>query len=134
MTKQKTMKKSTKVIYYVVTAIITLGFLPAAGMYIFNHEEVSTVFAGLGMPVGLIYPLAAAKLLGLIAIWTNKSRLLKELAYAGFAIDLCAASAAHYFAGDAIDAVISPLVMLVFVSLSFIYHRKVFVQGSQAAA
>ena len=54
-------------------------------------------FVALGYPTYIIYPLAIAKILGLLAIWTRKSNLLKEWAYAGFFYDTLLAFTAHYF-------------------------------------
>jgi len=123
------MNKKNRIIYYTVTGLFTVHMLMTVGVYFFNNAMVSEVFEGLGFPAGLVYPLAIAKLLGLVAIWTNKSRLLKELAYAGFAIDLILAAGAHGMAGEGAVGIIPPLVALVFASVSFIYHRKLFVTG-----
>jgi hypothetical protein len=121
------MKMSDKIIYYAVTGLFTAHMLFTVVMYFLNHDMVSDVFANLGFPGGLVYPLAIVKLLGLVAIWANKSRLLKELAYAGFAIDFIIAAAAHMIAGD--GQMVAPIVALIIVSISFIYHRKLFVTG-----
>lgn len=94
------MKNRDQLIYRIVTGLFTAHMLLTVAMYIFNYEMVSGVFASLGFPAGLIYPLAIAKVLGLIAIWASPSRLLKELAYLGFAIDFVMASIAHGMAGD----------------------------------
>lgn len=94
------MMKKFKIAYLVSTGIITAFMLMSAGMYFFNHAEVSKVFATLGYPTYIIYPLAIAKLLGLVAIWTNKSKSLKEWAYAGFFFDFVLAFFAHYMISD----------------------------------
>ena len=121
------MKKSTKIIYYVFTGLYTLGMVPSILMYFFNTAEVSKTFVKLGFPAGLIIPLGIAKLLGVIAIWGIKSRVIKELAYAGFAVDLCLASISHVLAKDELSFAITPLVFLVILIVSFVYHRKLFV-------
>ncbi|MEM7371933.1 MAG: DoxX family protein [Bacteroidota bacterium] len=121
------MKKTDKIIYYVVTGLFSAHMLMTVGMYVFNYEMVSGVFGKLGFPAALIYPLAIAKVLGLLAIWTNRSRLLKELAYAGFAIDLVFAAVAHSIADD--GGVLPPILILIMVGISFFYHRRLF--GSQ---
>jgi hypothetical protein len=69
-------------------------------MYIFDYDMVSEFFGGLGYPTSLIYPLAIAKILGLVAIWTNKIKLLKEWAYAGFFFDTVLAMTSHLLAED----------------------------------
>ena len=119
------MEKRNRIIYYAVTGVFTAHMLMTVAFYVFNYEMVSEMFASLGFPAGLIYPLAIAKVLGLIAIWTNKSRLLKELAYAGFALDFIMAAGSHAMAGD--GGVIAPIVALILAAISFIYHRKLFV-------
>lgn len=122
------MEKRNRIVYYVVTGLFTMHMLLSVGMYLFNTAMVSEMFASLGFPAGLVYPLAIVKILGLLAIWTNKSRLLKELAYAGFAIDFIMAAAAHAFAGD--GGMVAPIIALVVVSISFVFHRKVFVKAA----
>lgn len=123
------MEKRDRIIYYAVTGLFTAHMLMTVGVYIFNHEMVSEMFASLGFPSGLIYPLAIAKVLGLVAIWTNKSRLLKELAYAGFALDFIMAAGSHAMAGD--GGAIAPIVALIIAGISFYYHRKLFVTEKQ---
>lgn len=45
-------------------------------------------------------PLAIAKILGLVAIWVNKSKLLRKWAYAGFFFNLLLAFVAHVAISD----------------------------------
>lgn len=92
--------KKHKVTYYGSTGFMTLLMLGSAGMYLFNHEEVVKTFEALGYPAYLVYPLAAAKLLGLLAIWTDFSSFLRNLAYAGFFYDFVLAALAHLMTGD----------------------------------
>ena len=89
-----------KIIYWISTGMLTLMMLMSAGMYIFNHEEVSAMFTGFGYPTYIIYPLATAKILGLIAIWGKPFNSLKEWAYAGFFFDFLLAVGAHLGIGD----------------------------------
>lgn len=92
--------KTNKIIYYGATGLLTLLMIFSAGMYFFNHAAIAEVFVRLGYPAYIIYPLAAAKILGLIAIWSNYSRDLKQWAYAGFFYDFLLALAAHVNAKD----------------------------------
>lgn len=84
-----------KIIFYVSTGLLSLMMVGSAGMNFFNHAEVAKVFTELGFPTYIIYPLGIAKLLGLAAIWTNASRILKEWAYAGFFFNFLLALSAH---------------------------------------
>ena len=78
------MEKRNKIIYWIATGLISVMMLMSAGMYIFDHNTVSEVFTTLGYPTYIIYPLAIAKILGIIVILVNKWDFLKGLAYAGF--------------------------------------------------
>ncbi|MEM9051233.1 MAG: DoxX family protein [Bacteroidota bacterium] len=93
-------EKRAKLIYYISTGLLTALTAFSAGMYFVNYEHVSEEFVKLGFPVYIIYPLAILKILGLVAIWTKKSRTLKEWAYAGFFFDFLLAGSAHLYAGD----------------------------------
>lgn len=118
--------KTNKIIYWASTGLITLLMLLSVGMYIFNHEMVSETFTKLGYPTYLIYPLAIAKILGLIAIWTKKSKLLKEWAYAGFFFDFVLAALAHIMINDGEFA--PALVAIVLLIVSYIYEGKTYTQ------
>jgi len=105
-----------KIVYYLSTGLLTLLMLFSAQMYFFNYEMVQGFFTALGYPTYLIYPLAIAKILGLVAIWTRKSNLLKEWAYAGFFFDTVLAFFAHYFMDGAIPTLAAAGIILVLVS------------------
>ena len=78
-------------------------------------------FGTLGFPIYIVYYLGAAKLLGTIAILTNKVPLLRELAYAGFFYTYLLASSAHINAGD--GDFVPPLVALVLLATSYKFYR-----------
>lgn len=105
-----------KIIYFGATGLLTLMMLFSAGMYFFNHEQVAEIFGRLGYPLYIIYPLAVAKILGLIAIWTDYSKALKEWAYAGFFFDFVLALSAHLAVADGEWAVAAVALVLLFLS------------------
>lgn len=94
------MNNKNQLFYRISTGILTalMGF--SSLMYFVQNEMVSATFQNLGFPTWIIYPLAIAKILGLIAIWSNKSKLLKEWAYAGFAFNTLLAMGAHTSISD----------------------------------
>lgn len=116
--------KRDKIIYWVSTGLLSLHMLFSAGMYIFNHEQVSEIFTNLGFPTFIIYPLAFAKLLGILVIITRRNRALVEWAYAGFFFNFLLALSAHLNVSDGQFA--SALVALVFLFLSYTYQKKIF--------
>lgn len=88
-----------KIAYWIATAIMLAVFAFSAGMYITKFEMVQGFFSALDFPTWVVAPLAALKILGIIAIATNRSAFLTEWAYAGFFFDALLATGAHYFAG-----------------------------------
>lgn len=115
---------ATKIIYWIVTVLLCLMMLGSAGMYIFNHESIADIFRSLNYPTYIIYPLAVAKILGVIAILTDYSKTLKEWAYAGFFYDFVLAASAHYFAG--IPSPLMAVVALVLLIISYTLNKKVY--------
>ena len=116
------MKKSNLIIYWVVTALFSLSAVAGAITYFVMHDMTSDMFTSLGVPTAIIYPLAIAKILGVIAICFIKSPLLKKLAYLGFALDLVMAITAHLNAGD--GGFYGPIIPLALLVTSYIFYRK----------
>lgn len=85
-----------KLSYWITTTILTGIVLFSVYNYFFNYETILDYFQHFGYPGYLVYPLAVAKLFGLIAIWGNFSSFLKEWAYAGFFFNTLLAFFAHY--------------------------------------
>ncbi len=79
--------KTTKIIYWVTTGLLSTLFIMGALMYLFNYSRAEGFFVNLGFPTWIIYPLAILKILGAFSILSKKSLFLKELAYAGFLFD-----------------------------------------------
>jgi len=115
--------KQEKIIYYTTTGLLTVMMIMSVGMYLFNHEMMAETFTKLGYPSYIIYPLAGAKVLGLIAIWTNLSKTLKEWAYAGFFFDFILAISAHINIADGEH--IPAIIALVLLLTSYIYSKKI---------
>ena len=62
--------------------------------------------------------LGVAKLLGIAAILSGRSRVLKEWAYAGFTFDLLLAAYSHLLSGDGVRSVF-PLLMFAVMLVSY---------------
>jgi DoxX-like family len=116
--------KIDKVIYWVSTAIFCCIMLFSASMYFLKYEMIKGFFESMHYPTYIVYPLAMAKIMGVIAILTQKSTLLKEWAYAGFFFDALLATAAHLHAKDGGHLMaMSAMVMLI---ISRIYETNRF--------
>ena len=116
--------KRNKIIYWVATGLLSALMLMSIGMYFFNYAEVAATFEKLGYPSYIVYPLAVVKLLGIVAILTKKSDILKEWAYAGFFFDFVLAFFAHVNIGDGEQ--FGAVVALVLWTVSYTFDKIVF--------
>lgn len=110
--------------YYVSTGLLTLMLSLSVGMYIFKHAEIADVFVKLGYPAYLVYPLAIAKILGVLAIWSRKSLTLTYMAYAGFFYNFVLAFFAHVAIND--GEFFGALIAMVLLVSSYTTQRKHF--------
>jgi hypothetical protein len=105
-----------KILYWASTGLLSAMMLMSAGMYIGNHAEMVKGFVHLGYPAHLVYPLAIAKIAGVIALLVAKPRTLTLWAYAGFTYVFILAAMGHGYAGENVAA---PLVALALAMTSY---------------
>jgi len=89
-----------KIVYWIATGLLCLGYLAGGAMYIFAHDMVAEMFPKLGYPVYLTYLLPIVKILGPVAILSRYSLALSDLAYAGMFYHLLLAFSAHVTSGQ----------------------------------
>lgn len=118
--------KAARIGYYVALGLFTALMLFSVFNYVVNNETMQGAFTSLGFPTFLVYPLALAKLLGLVAIWTKASVVLKEWAYAGFFFNIVLAASAHLNAGD--GQATGAFVALVLLLTAYFLEKRVFPQ------
>ena len=105
--------KKMKIAHWIFTGLFSAMMLMSASMYIMNYEAMSTAFPAIGFPSWLVYPLAAAKFLGILMLITKFRSWLTEWAYAGFAFNLLLAIGAHIsIGGVGIGQVLIALLLL----------------------
>ena len=116
--------KITKILYWASTGLLSALLLMSAGMYVFNHAEIVTMFASFGYPVYIIYPLAFAKLGAVTVLLSQKQSTIKEWAYAALFFEFILAFFAHFMIGDGeqIGAVMAMVLLIV----SYLSGRKLF--------
>lgn len=114
--------KKFKIMYYASTGLLTLLTIAGVGRYVFDHDFVAEMFSSLGYPTYLVYPMAALKSLGLVAIWYRKNEFLKNLAYSGFFWNFSFGMFAHIAVQDGGFA--PAMVCLILLIVSFIGQRK----------
>jgi DoxX-like family len=87
--------------YWVALGLFTIMFAYSAIWSIVDPDGTKRATAKLGYPGYLgVYPLATAKLAGLAAILSRRSRTLTHFAFAGFLFDLLLALAGHIHTND----------------------------------
>jgi hypothetical protein len=121
--KIRIMKQRANIIYRTALVLLSLLMLMGSSMYFFNHEMVAATFLKLGFPTFIIYPLAIAKLSGVVVLWVSKSEALKQWAYAGFAFVFILATSAHSNINDGEFA--AALMALIFVATANVFERKI---------
>lgn len=117
------MMRRDKIIYWIFTALFGLSMLSGAALYFFDYTHAQAEFTGLDFPIYIIYPLAIAKILGVIGILQNKSETLKEWAYAGFFFNLLLAFSAHLVAND--GEAFGPVLVMGFMFVSYFFDEKI---------
>jgi hypothetical protein len=116
--------KTNKIIYWVATGFLSAFMLFSAYSYITN-PGMQAAFVHLGFPNYFRVELAVAKILGALALLTPMiPALIKQFAYAGFAITFTSAIVAHTSSGDPMSVAIMPVIALVILLISYLYYRK----------
>ncbi|WP_306640176.1 DoxX family protein [Sanyastnella coralliicola] len=92
--------KRDLLIYRIITALFTIFMMIGVVNYFAQTELIKGFWVALGFPTYLVIPLAIAKIVGLVTIWTNWSRIAREWAYAGFFFNLLLAMVAHLAISD----------------------------------
>ncbi|WP_027419790.1 DoxX family protein [Crocinitomix catalasitica] len=115
--------KRDKIIYYIATGVLSAIILFSASMYIFNHDAITVAFTTLGYPTYLIYPYAAAKIVGIIVLWNTKYMILKEWAYSAFFFAIILAFFAHIMIGDGGQS--GAILAFIALTVSYIFKRRI---------
>lgn len=113
--------KKNKIIYWLVTGSVTMGFLMSSLMYLTKSPALTQGFQTLNLPDYFIPLLGFAKLFGAIALINPWFPKLKEWAYAGFTFMLIGASWLHVSTGTNF---LAPLIFLALLALSYYFNLK----------
>lgn len=105
--------------YWVATALASLLLAYSGFIDLTRNPAVMQGMRELGYPDYVASILGVWKVLAVIALLVPGFGLVKEWAYAGVAFDLTGAAASHAFVGDPAAKVITPLVILAIVAISW---------------
>jgi len=119
--------KKNKIIFWVATGFILLweGVMPMVTM-LFAPEYMNAGTKPLGYPDYFAYALIICKVLGVIAIsYPKVPAKLKEWAYAGLTFNLIFAFISHACVDKNIGFMLTPLVILGVLAVSYRYNNKI---------
>jgi uncharacterized membrane protein YphA (DoxX/SURF4 family) len=105
--------------YWVSTGLVALAFAFGGFADLSRSPDMLAGLAHLGYPAYLAGLLGAWKLLGAAAVLSPGMPRLKEWAYAGMFFDLTGAAYSHAASGDPLGRVITPLILLGVVAVSW---------------
>lgn len=111
------MNRSTA--YWIATGLFSLVFVAGGVGHLFQLETIAASMEKLGYPAYVMTILGVAKLAGVAVLLAPGLPLLKEWAYAGFAIDLGGALASHVFVGDPIGESLAPVAVFALGAASY---------------
>jgi len=117
--------KTIKIFYWTTTILFSLFFLMDGVMGMIRIEQGKEIMIHLGYPVYVMTILGVAKFTGALAILQGRFKTLKEWAYAGFTFHFIGASASRAFASDSLGLIISPLIFMALMFLSYFLWKKV---------
>jgi hypothetical protein len=112
-------------LYWIATGLFTLLYLGSLTLTFSDLEASFKSYASLGFPsMWVVFFNGIGKVLGLAAIYQNRSNTLKDFAFAGFLFNLLIATFAHISTADP-GVVLSGLGLVLWV-FAFVMNRKVF--------
>lgn len=116
--------RTTSRLYWGFTIFFSLLMIADGIAGLLHEQNGVAAMKQLGYPVYIMDITGAAKILGALALLQTKYRMLKEWAYAGFAIDFVGAAASVALAGMGLAATVPALVMTaVLFGLYFLWKR-----------
>lgn len=114
--------KRDKIIYWVSTGLVSIGFLLSSIMYLTRNPELMKSFSEIGFPVFFVTILGISKLTGAIALVNPWMPKLREWAYAGFTFTLIGAVWTHIATNTPF---IAPLFFMLLLGISYFFSNRI---------
>ena len=105
--------------YWICTGLLALRLAPSGMLDILRMPAVVDILHRLGYAAYVGVILGVGKLLGIAAILSPKTRLLREWAYAGITFDLIGAIVSHMSVHDPLGIALLPMLVLVLAAGSY---------------
>jgi hypothetical protein len=111
-------------VYWAATAPFLLIFTGSIVLTFADLDATRAATVGYGYPSWVVVPQGVAKVLGLTAILSRRSRLLTGLAFAGFFYDTLLALGAHLVQRDPPNIALATAGALATVAAYWAYQRR----------
>ena len=114
--------KRSKIIYWISTGLIALFEL--SGAFFINSEMAKEGMRHLGLPEWFRWELSIGHIIGGILLIVPIPKRFKEWVYVAFGIDFISAFIAYMSVDGFGSMVLSPLLMLALLIVSYFYYHK----------
>ncbi len=116
--------KHSRIIYWSITGLLCLFFLPDGISGIAQVPAGQDSMRQLGYPLYLLTIIGVAKVLAVLALLQPRYPRLKEWAYAGLVINVIGAALSWGFVGGPVFNVVLPLIFLALILTSYFLWKK----------
>ena len=117
--------KTIQVVYWVITSLFAAMLLMGGITELMQVEEGQQIIRHLGYPIHVMPLLGLGKTLAAVALLQRRFRTIKEWAYAGVTFNLIGACTARASAGDSTMLILSPLLFLAVMFVSYFLWKRV---------
>lgn len=115
--------KTTKIIYWVSTGIISL--FEISGAFFMNSQMAIEGTRHLGLPEWFRWEVSIGHLIGGILLIVPINKRIKEWTYVAFGIDFISAFIAYASVDGWVANTFSPLIMLALLVVSYVYYHRI---------
>ncbi len=115
--------KKDRIIYWIFTVLVALFEL--SGAFFMNSEMAKEGMRHFGLPEWFRWEISIGHLIGGILLLVPVNKRLKEWVYVAFGIDFISAIIAYLSIDGFVINVLSPVIMFVFLVVSYTYYHKI---------
>ncbi len=116
--------KAIYLLYRIITILFAALLLMAGITEAIAHESGKEIMRHLGYPEHVLHVIGTGNILAAVALVQRRFPTVREWAYAGVTFNLVGACVARAAAGDSLALVVSPLVFLSVLGVSYSLGKK----------
>ena len=116
--------KAILLLYRIITVMFAALLLMAGITEAIVHESGKEIMRHLGYPEHVLHVIGTGKILAAIALVQRRFPTVREWAYAGVTFNLVGAFVARAAAGDSLALILSPLIFLSVLFVSYFLGKK----------